>query len=423
MRKIIVLMLVVFFLGEMGCMLERRTPTTAFPESSDNGLRRSRNTEGVYSRSVQGIDTTARKHPSSHHSTAENQQRSIPSLQERLAKTGASDAVVIHQVQLGETLSGIAVAYYGSCGNDLIQALKQHNELQETDTVQAGWKLILPLQAAGAMIKAEQAMEKTDDTRPDAAWESASDGTATAANDASDGHVTEDMPVFKGAVMARFQEGVAAYENQQYAVAYNAFTAVSRAESRCETCIEYLAEIEARADTHFENGLAHFRKRNYTRAIQEMEKSRIPPLEPDATEYLFKSHFEIALKKFLHYKRTGDRGALVRAKASLRQARRYRDDCPGCMEYEEIFKKTHYNNGIKYFTGNDGESIDKAVQEWEKVHFIDPGYKDVTENILQAEALLKKLKKIKKVSQPEKQAPPGDANAGRRSITPVPGRS
>ena len=42
--------------------------------------------------------------------------------------------------------------------------------------------------------------------------------------------------------------------------------------------------------------------------------------------------------------------------------------------------------------------MDKAVEEWEKVRFTDPGYKDVMENIAQAQALLKKLKKFKKVS-------------------------
>jgi hypothetical protein len=88
----------------------------------------------------------------------------------------------------------------------------------------------------------------------------------------------------------------------------------------------------------------------------------------------------------------------VQARASLNQARAYREGCPGCVDYEEIFKKTHYNNGIKYFTDNDGESMEKAVQQWEKVHFIDPEYKDVAENITQAEALLKKLMKFKEVS-------------------------
>jgi tetratricopeptide (TPR) repeat protein len=113
------------------------------------------------------------------------------------------------------------------------------------------------------------------------------------------GPASEEVPLFKDAVMARFQEGVAAFEKKDYPTAFNAFTSVSRTESRCDTCREYLVEIEERAELHFENGLGFFRKRNYARAIEEIEKARIPPLEPGATEYLFKSHFEIALKKFL----------------------------------------------------------------------------------------------------------------------------
>ena len=163
-------------------------------------------------------------------------------------------------------------------------------------------------------------------------------------------------------------------------------------------CGDYLKEIEARAGRHFEKGLDLYRQREYAPAAQEFEKARIPPMRAQTSEYLFKSHFEIALKHFLEYQRSGNRSLYAQARTSLNQARRYRGECPACADYEEAFKKTHYNNGIKYFTGNDGDSMDNALREWERVRFIDPGYKDVAENILQAQALLKKLKKFKKVS-------------------------
>jgi tetratricopeptide (TPR) repeat protein len=401
MKKIVVLLLAIFLLGETGCMLDHRTPSKGAPEAPASSRGRIAKTAGKYKNSARYRSAALRKGRSVSQPPEESKQRSIPSLHQRLANAGPSGAYVIHLVQPGETLSEIAVAYYDSCREDLIQALKQINEIQETDTVQAGWELILPLQTAGSSVRPELAMEGAPETSLDPKSEISADRDVDTGGDdggSPPGPASEEVPLFKDAVMARFQEGVAAFEKKDYPTAFNAFTSVSRTESRCDTCREYLVEIEERAELHLEKGLGFFRKRNYARAIEEIEKARIPPLEPGATEYLFKSHFEIALKKFLQYKRTGDRVALVQARASLNQARAYREGCPGCVDYEEIFKKTHYNSGIKYFTDNDGESMEKAVQQWEKVHFIDPEYKDVAENITQAEALLKKLMKFKEVS-------------------------
>ena len=342
------------------------------------------------------------KHQYDHQQAEEKKQRSIPPLEERLAKGGQGDAYRIHAVQPGETLSEIMMAYYGTCKGDALSRVKKTNEIEEMDTVQAGWQLILPVIMVDGVLRPDPAVDDISDIPASVAAAEVSshapDGNPEDAGSAPREMPMDEIPTLTSPSISLFQEGVTAFKNEDYGAAYDAFTAVYDYESRCDTCEEYLAETEARAKLHLENGLGFFRKRNYAHAIRELKKARVPATESQAQEYLFKSYFEIALKRFLQYKRSGSKNLLLRAENSLKQAQTYRSDCPGCLEYEEVFKKTHYNNGIKYFTGNDGESMDKAVKEWEKVRFVDPEYKDVEQNIIQAEDLLKKLKKFKKVS-------------------------
>ena len=383
--------------------MEHQTPPASVIEPTHERRQLSENTEDGINRTDSKTDGSA-SHGSrtGNHPSDSRKNQSIPSLQERFAKGEIRGEHVIHVVQSGETLSQITMKYYGTCNNDILQTLKKINEIEETDTVQAEWELILPILTVDGEARPSLTTVNINDIRVDpkpgnSAHVSVND------NNAVDNKVSEarpkDIEAAGDPAVARFQEGVAAFEKEEYPAAYDTFAAVSGSQKHGAPCEKYLKEIEERAKLHFEMGLSFFRKRNYAKAIQEIEKACIPPIKPQATEYLFKSHFEIALKKFLKYKRSENKFHLAQAQTSLSQARKYSAECPACTDYEDVFKKTHYNNGIKYFTGNDGEGMDKAVEEWEKVRFIDPGYKEVSENIVQAEALLKKLKKIKKVTE------------------------
>lgn len=391
-------------MGEMGCTLKHQVPPATVVVPTHERHQLSGNAKG-------GINQT--DDTPSHGSPTKDQlpndqpsnirkSQSIPSLQERFAKGKIQGDHMVHVVQSGETLSQITMKYYGSCNNDVLQTLKKINEIEETDTVQAGWELILPILTVDGEARPVLTPVSINDIRVYSKPGNPAN-VSLSGNNAFDDKASETQPEATEAGVdpdvARFQEGVAAFEKEEYPAAYDTFAAVSGSQEYADQCEIYLKEIEQRANLHFEKGLSFFRKRNYAKAIQEIEKACIPPIEPQTTEYLFKSHFEIALKKFLQYKRSGNRIHLAQAQTSLDQARKYGAECPACMDYEDVFKKTHYNNGIKYFTGNDGEGMDKAVEEWEKVRFIDPRYKEVSQNIAQAETLLKKLRKIKKVSK------------------------
>ena len=75
-------------------------------------------------------------------------------------------------------------------------------------------------------------------------------------------------------------------------------------------------------------------------------------------------------------------------------------NCEQCAGYVEKslarFKEAHYNKGIVYYNN---EKLAEAISEWEMVYEIDPGYKDVEQNLSQAKKLLEKLEQIKKSNQ------------------------
>ena len=67
------------------------------------------------------------------------------------------------------------------------------------------------------------------------------------------------------------------------------------------------------------------------------------------------------------------------------------------MQSLNSFKDSHYNKGVVYYGK---QQLTEAVAEWEMVYELDPGYKDVEQNLKKARDLLNKLEKIKKSRQP-----------------------
>ena len=401
MRNIIIFVSVLIFAGVTGCAIEHQSfpakaarphPESPHPTGSDSSGTIA---GGSGPGSLALPETESDTEPAS-----EAKPQRIPSLDAHHVKTDTNKSNIIHTVEPGETLSQIAVHYYGSCKDELLHLLKSINEIHETDSLQAGRQLILPLPAVDGGIP--PVLTTTSATcangSPKSGQSTDSPGKDATAVDKRSGMARGNGEEAPDPFNDQMAKGLVALKKRDYRTAHRAFSAAAEGHRKDSRCSKYLKEIEAIANHHFENGLSFYRKRNYVGAIAEIEKACIPPLEVQTTEYLFKSHFEIAMKKFLRYRRTGNKRDFDQAQNSLNRARAYQASCTGCNDYEEIFKKTHYNNGIKYFTGDNGEGMDKAVEEWEKVRFIDPGYKDVTENIDQAQFLLKKLRNLKKVS-------------------------
>ena len=60
-------------------------------------------------------------------------------------------------------------------------------------------------------------------------------------------------------------------------------------------------------------------------------------------------------------------------------------------------RNVSYNKGVVFY---DNQQLAEAINEWEPVYNLDPGYKEVERNLRKARNLMEKLEKIKKSLQP-----------------------
>ncbi len=146
-----------------------------------------------------------------------------------------------------------------------------------------------------------------------------------------------------------------------------------------------------RIDDCRKQGISLFREKKYQEAIDEFNKVlEIAHDDGDSLEYIHRSHYELAMD---HFKNRDYYAAMDQFRASIR----YRDDCTACVEYlhksEVLYKELHYKKGMQYY---EDEQLVKAIQEWELVTALDPGYKKAGYHIDKAKVMLEKLEELKK---------------------------
>ena len=136
--------------------------------------------------------------------------------------------------------------------------------------------------------------------------------------------------------------------------------------------------------------MAFFQQKKYDQAIQFFRK--VEAVDPDNSRIgtnLFESYFQQGLIQF-------KKEQYLEAKKSFSSAVQYNDACEQCRTYiktcEAAYKEKHYNLGIHYFGK---EQLEQAINEWERVEDIEPGYKDVQSNLKKARILYERLESIK----------------------------
>jgi len=142
--------------------------------------------------------------------------------------------------------------------------------------------------------------------------------------------------------------------------------------------------------TDYDQAMALFQQKKYSQAIPLFKKAQAE--DPDNEQIaanLFESHFQQGLTEF-------NKEQYLDARQSFLSAEQYNDACTQCHTYiktcEGTYKEKHYNLGIHYFGK---EQLEQAINEWEQVEDIDPGYKDVQSNLKKARTLYERLESIK----------------------------
>ena len=147
-------------------------------------------------------------------------------------------------------------------------------------------------------------------------------------------------------------------------------------------------------DDSRDRGIEYFNKNKYSEAIIQLEKALSKnPNDEKTIHYLYLSYLQQAMVLY-------EKKDFLPAKNAFDRALSYNNDCEKCLTYsdksEQEYKELHYNKGIAFFAK---EQLTEAISEWELVTALDPDYKKVKENITKARQYLEKLKEIQKSSQ------------------------
>lgn len=336
-----------------------------------------------------------------------------------------------HTVGPGETLSQIAVHYYGTYKKfDVVGFIRQFNDIPDVRNLQTGEVIKIPYIKTEGKIMPDLA--KLDQSpvispkKPSAAppKPESIEKTAPSADPPPDeenlnqaqalmnaGRYSKAIPKLEKAAEANpsndeikkhlyaayFQQAVEHFEQEDYSAAQEGFQKVMQYRTDCRECMEYAKIISEKGKAFLIKGIRLFNESKYPEAVSVLKNAvALAPANERITEYLYKSYFEQAQEYYRNFQVSRDKLDYLAAQSALDESGKYRSGCLSCKEYESIFKQKHYNKGIELYTQKESEGVDDAIREWERVLFVDPEYKKVKENIEEASNLLRKLRDLNK---------------------------
>jgi tetratricopeptide (TPR) repeat protein len=243
---------------------------------------------------------------------------------------------VMHTIKPGETLSRVAIRYYGEIEN--IPIIAKYNDINDATRLFPGQKIKVPQIVGQAFLVGEKNVEaaKTKTTYSEyREWEA---------------YTLEAGGTFE----PREQE-----QQDQGAI-------------------------------YRDHGIDFFEKKQYEEAIIAFSQAlKADPQDELTLEYAHKSHFASAVDLY-------ERADFLKARDEFQVSLQYKEDCPECHEYigrsEESYKDIHYKRGIECFGK---EQLNEAIEEWEMVQAMDPNYKRVNDLIEKAETILKNIERLK----------------------------
>jgi tetratricopeptide (TPR) repeat protein len=267
-----------------------------------------------------------------------------------------AERYVVHKIQPGETLAQLAKVYYGDYHQFCVIA--EYNNLTDATRVKVGQDIKVPEIDGLPFLTAKKEIETAEKKVP---------GMVAAGEEA--------------------EEMAPSGEETHEETAEESEEACPEAEEEPEPVVDVVAMYR-------DQGIGLFNQKEYQEAIVEFTKAvNVDPEDSIALEYLYKSHFEQAVMLF-------DKEDYLSAKKEFEACLRYKEDSQQCHEYaaksEQMYKDLHYNRGVSYFGK---EQLSEAIKEWELVQAVDPGYKQIEDNINKAKALLKRLEEIKKAQE------------------------
>lgn len=252
---------------------------------------------------------------------------------------------VVHRLQPGESLSKLAMMYYGDPAQ--FPVIAGFNQIPNAHLVQVGQEIKVPLPAG-------RAPETPGKKKPEAKEEEA------------------EIPIGYW--------DWSSIESEQ-------------AERRMPAETAKVEEVDQIA-IYRELGIELFRDGRYEEAFFEFKKVlSVYPDDQGASDYAYKTSFELGLSMF-------KRKDYLAARDYFAASVSYRSDCRQSQalleESEELYKEMHYKKGIEHYGK---EQLGEAIRAWEMVQLLDPNYKRVDYYIGKAKEIQGKLEELRRETQ------------------------
>ena len=343
-----------------------------------------------------------------------------------------TDSYVLHRIEPGQSISRLAQLYY----NDykLFHAIAQYNGMDDATRVTVGQAVRIPklagvpfnmpgqqkkqpqppveartsydyppMQEPAPDLAGDQARDKEEVDEQILAYRAA--GIELFDDGRYDDAIFELNKVIEAAPddretktylgRAYFEAGKQHFQQEDYDAARESFESARQYDPQCEQCLAFIEKSKlGPLLAHRTKGIDAFGKNDFLSAIFEFEEYlKARPDDQEIRLYLSKAYYQQALTNY-------NKGDFLIAKKGFESALEYDSKCDKCVSYRDrslqSHKEAHYNKGIVYFGK---EQLAEAIAEWEMVYELDPGYKDVEQNLNKARVLLDKLEKIKRSQQ------------------------
>lgn len=333
---------------------------------------------------------------------------------------------IIHSVQPGETLSKLAMRYYGDYTK--FHVIANFNDLEDGTSLRVGQELKipeiegLPFKATGEVTESQTVTTAKVEPESETAEEKEKAPVVSAAPITSEDQMANyrelgielyENKEYEAAIaefdkvlnvdpadqktrdymsLAYREKGRQSFEKKDYAQAEKEFETALIYDQGCPDCQTYIAKIQKiDRDNLRDDAIALYNDKKYKQAIAKFETvAKHEPDDKQVNEYLAKSYYQQGLILFGKEDYLGARDA-------FKTALKYDKNCEQCIKNirksEDIYKEVHYEKGLTYFGD---QKLAEAIREWEDVSAIDPNYKDVNKNLTKAKTLYERLESIKR---------------------------
>jgi tetratricopeptide (TPR) repeat protein len=306
---------------------------------------------------------------------------------------------IIHTVKAEDSLSKLAKKYYGDYKKfDLIA---NFNDIQVSDSLRVGQEIKIPEVEGVPFLATEDDNKMAEPTHlepaPAAQGKPQKETLIEALKDTQVEKQKETVvepqkdPLLEKVETTKEAPADANLEEETPADTSLEEETQADASLKEETPADANQKEEYPADAYRKLGIELYNKENYSDAIIELQKVlNTNPDDETAKKYMSLAYFELGYDSF-------NNADYSQAIKDFERSLQYDSNCKRCDTYiewsEENYKDLHYRKGVSYFGE---EKLAEAINEWELIYKIDPGYRDVEKNIEKARNLMERLDEIKK---------------------------